>query len=90
MGDPDLCGGGGPGRDVPHLPGQQRPDDLDAALRPHLHPHAAAARLHPLLQDLQRLRRRPGMHGGHAVACVVRRAAARDPTHPQIPRMHPG
>lgn len=49
VGDPGLGGCGGPGRHVSHLPGQQRPDDVDASIRPHLHPHAAAARLRPLL-----------------------------------------
>lgn len=80
MGDPDLSGGGGPGWYVPHLPGQQRLDDLDASIRPHLHPHAAAARLRPLLQDLQRLWGSFGLRGGHAAAGVVRGTAAWDTT----------
>lgn len=61
MGDPGLGGGGGPGWNLSDLPGQQCPDDLDPALRPHLHPDAAAARLRPLLRRLQRLWRRPGL-----------------------------
>lgn len=50
MGDPGVGGSGGLGGDVAHLPGQQRADDLDAALRPHLHPHVAAAGLCALLR----------------------------------------
>ncbi len=90
MGDPGLSGGGGLGWNVSHLPGQQRPDDLDASIRPHLHPHAAAARLCPLLQNLQRLRGRPGLCGWHAAAGVMRGAAARDTSYHPIPRMHCG
>lgn len=90
MGDPDLGGGGGPGWHVPHLPGQQRPDDLDAPIRPHLHPHAAAARLRPLLQDLQWLRGSFGLRGGRAVAGAVRGAAAWDTAYYSVPWMHSG
>lgn len=90
VGDPGLSGGGGPGRDVPHLHGQQRPDDLVASLWPHLHAHAAAARLRPLLRHLQWLRGRSGLHHGHAVAGAVRGAAARDTACSPIPRMHSG
>lgn len=88
MGDPGLSGGGGLGRNVSHLPGQQRPDDLDASIRPHIHPHAATAGLCPLLQDLQRLRGRFGLCCGHAFAGVVRGADAWDSAIYQIPRMH--
>lgn len=90
MGDPVLSGGGGLGRDVSHLPGQQRPDDLDAPIGPHLYPHAAAAGLCPLLQDLQRLRGRSGLRCRHAPAGVVRGAAARARAHYPIPRMQDG
>lgn len=90
MGDPGLRGGGGLGRNVSHLHGQQRPDDLAASVRPHIHTHAAAARLRPLLQHLQRLRRRPGLCHRHAAESVVRGATARDTGYYQIPRMHSG
>lgn len=90
MGDPGVGGGGGAGRHVSHLPGQQRPDDLDASIRPHVHPHAASARLRPLLQNLQRLRGGSGLRGGHAVEGAVRGAAAGDTGNHPIPRMHFG